>query len=201
MKINILATLTIIFLASCTKNPKWVKLIEVETGKSKSSNSINFNEIHSNYTTVERLNFEEISGGLNSYIDAGSFPSFGLQIGGKSIRTSDDHSDRITAEGIGFYGGLNIMLSNSIPFIGQQAYFDKFQTIITDPGAPGKNRYDSSLTSSRSGVKINIDILPSGWIPRYFSISYMNYVNTININSKQITPKGHIITGGVKFLY
>ena len=93
------------------------------------------------------------------------------------------------------------MFSHYFQFIYQHALIDKFQTIITDPGAPGKNRYNSSLNSGRYGLKINIDILPVNYYPRFFSVSYMNYTNTLGINSNQIVPKGHILSGGFKLLF
>ena len=92
-------------------------------------------------------------------------PSLEAIIGLDFIWTSNDHSNKLTGEGVSVSAGLGFYFTEyfKLQVTGRTA--KKFTTIITDEGSPSKNRYDASLNSSEGSFVGRIPFNVIGKIP------------------------------------
>ena len=119
---------------------------------------------NASFTSKENLNFEMIELTISRF-DRRSFPSLEAIIGLGFIRTSNDHSNKLTGEGVSVSAGLGFYFTEYFKLQGTGRTAKKFTTIITDEGAPSKNRYDASLNSSEASIVGRIPFNFIGKIP------------------------------------
>ena len=151
MKYLIIVTL---FLTGCSLyKPDYRKPRTVEISKSRSLEKMELKGIDENasFTSKENLNFEMIEGTI-SIFDRRAFPSLEVSGGLGFIRTSNDHSNKLTGEGVSVSAGIGFYFTEYFKLQGTGRTAKKFTTIITDEGSPSKNRYDASLSSSEASI-------------------------------------------------
>ena len=164
MKYLIIVTL---FLTGCSLyKPDYRKPRTVEISKSRSLEKMELKGIDENasFTSKENLNFEMIELTISRF-DRRSFPSLEAIIGLGFIRTSNDHSNKLTGEGVSVSAGLGFYFTEYFKLQGTGRTAKKFTTIITDEGSPSKNRYDASLNSSEGSFVGRILFNVIGKIP------------------------------------
>ena len=164
MKYLIIVTL---FLTGCSLyKPDYRKPRTVEISKSRSLEKMELKGIDENasFTSKENLNFEMIELTISRF-DRRSFPSLEAIIGLGFIRTSNDHSNKLTGEGVSVSAGLGFYFTEYFKLQGTGRTAKKFTTIITDEGSPSKNRYDASLNSSEASIVGRIPFNFIGKIP------------------------------------
>ena len=164
MKYLIIVTL---FLTGCSLyKPDYRKPRTVEISKSRSLEKMELKGIDENasFTSKENLNFEMIELTISRF-DRRSFPSLEAIIGLGFIRTSNDHSNKLTGEGFSVSAGLGFYFTEYFKLQGTGRTAKKFTTIITDEGSPSKNRYDASLNSSEGSFVGRIPFNVIGKIP------------------------------------
>ena len=138
----------------------------MEISKSRSLEKMELKVIDENasFTSKENLNFEMIELTISRF-DRRSFPSLEAIIGLGFIRTSNDHSNKLTGEGVSVSAGLGFYFTEYFKLQGTGRTAKKFTTIITDEGSPSKNRYDASLNSSEASFVGRIPFNVIGKIP------------------------------------